>query len=213
MSGQGQAPSEAPRAGAAPGDPGAGGASSGGWMARHGAGHPAPARGQASSAALWFGLFAAPAAWSVQTLVNYSLAAHSCYPALYPRGTPAFGGLWAVTLGVSLLATAVGVAAGRFAYREWTRTSGETGGGAGGRAGAEHALQGSQQGGGSGGSGRSDGGDGGGDGEPTDVRAALEIGEGRTRFMAMSGILTSVVFVTASLLHGLSVFLVQPCGT
>ncbi len=173
--------------------------------ARHGAGHPAPAREHANTAALWFGIFAAPAAWSVQTLVNYSLAAHSCYPALTPRSTPLFGGMWTVTLIVSLVATAVGVAAGCYAYREWTRTRGETGA-SDGRGAADRALQGSQQGGGSGGAGGVRAG-----GTP-DVRSALEIGEGRTRFMAMSGILTSIVFVAASLLHGLALFLVQPCG-
>lgn len=180
----------------------------GGAMAQHGVGHAAPHRAQASSAALWFGLFAAPAAWSVQTLVNYSLASHSCYPGLYPRGTPTFGGMWWIALGVSILAVGVGVAAGLFAYREWTRTRGEVGGN------PSRALQGTQQGGGSGGAGAADRPRPGGAAatEPKDVRSALEIGEGRTRFMAMSGILTSIVFVTASALHGVALFLVQPCG-
>ncbi len=198
-------------------------------MARHEAGHPAPARGDASYAALWFGIFGAPAAWSVQSLADYALAAHTCYPGLYPRGTPDFGGLQAVTLAVSLAAVAVGVGAGLLAYREWTRTRGE--GGGGGEGSADHAPQGAQQGAGrtGGGSandraGRGDADRGGTDragtdrgaprlGGTTNVRAALEIGEGRTRFMAMSGILTSLVFVTASVLHGIAPFLVPPCGT
>lgn len=195
----------------------------GAWDTASGSGHPAPARDQVSNAALWFGIFAAPAAWSVQTLVNYSLAAHSCYPGLYPRGVPTFGALWWVTLGTSVLAVAVGVAAGLFAYREWTRSRGEVGGSGGGGS-ADQALQGSQQGGGSGGGGgsatRGTAGDAARRGhgaepagaEPANVRAALEIGEGRTRFMAMSGILTSITFVVASVVHGLALFLVQPCG-
>lgn len=196
------------------GDPGGG--APGGRSAREtasGPGHPAPARDQVSNAALWFGIFAAPAAWSVQTLVNYSLAAHSCYPGLYPRGVPTFGALWWTTLGTSVLAVAVGVAAGLFAHREWTRSRGEGGGGS-----ADQALQGSQQGGGSGGGGgatRGTAGDAarrGRGAEPANVRAALEIGEGRTRFMAMSGILTSITFVVASVVHGLALFLVPPCG-
>lgn len=172
----------------------------------HAAGHPAPARGQVSNAALWAGIFAAPAAWSVQTLVNYAVAAHSCYPGLYPRGTPAFGATRGVALATSVLAVAVGVVAGLFAYREWTRSRGEVGGAsprgrtaAGGPANAAPA------------NGEPANGEPA-NAEPADVRAALEIGEGRTRFMAMSGILTSVTFVLASLVHGLALLLVPPCG-
>ena len=158
-----------------------------GRMAEHEAGHPAPARGDASTGALWFGIFAGPAAWSIQTLVNYAMAAHGCYPALYPRDTPSFGGMWITALLVSIAAVGVSVAAGAFSYREWTRTRGELGSAdTRPRVGPSEA--------------------------PPDVGSALEVGEGRTRFMAMSGILTSLVFVVASALHGLTLFLVSPCG-
>ena len=172
--------------------------------APHGAGHPAPQRGNVSNAALWFGIFAAPAAWSVQSLVNFGVAAHACYPGLYPLAAPNVGGTWTLALVVSVLAVAVGTGAGFFAYREWTRSRGEVGGS------ADHALQGSQQGGGSGG--------GAGAGAhavshgTANVRSALEIGEGRTRFMAMSGILTSITFVVGSLLHAIALFMVPSCG-
>ncbi|GJG89600.1 hypothetical protein tb265_47810 [Gemmatimonadetes bacterium T265] len=161
------------------------------------AGHPAPQRGNVSNAALWFGIFAAPAAWSVQSLVNFGVAAHACYPGLYPLGAPNVGGTWMLALVVSVLAVAVGTGAGFFAHREWTRSRGEVGGA------TTDALQGAQQGGGS-----ADADTGG----TTHVRSALEIGEGRTRFMAMSGILTSVTFVIASLVHGIALFVVPACG-
>ena len=55
-------------------------------------GHPAPARRQVPLSALWFGFVGAPAAWSVQTLVNLSLTSHTCYPRLTPLLTPTTGG-------------------------------------------------------------------------------------------------------------------------
>ena len=68
-----------------------------------GAEHPAPQRGRSSLAALWFGLLGAPAAWSVQTLVNLPVASHSCFPRLYPLGTPAIGATRGIVLAVSLV--------------------------------------------------------------------------------------------------------------
>jgi hypothetical protein len=143
--------------------------------------HPAPERAQASSAALWFGVFGAPAAWSVQTLVNVPLAAHACYPRLAPLTTPAFGAVRGLAKMVSLLAIAVGVAALAVAWRLWRRTRGEHQARSG--RGTEH-------------------------GEPA---AALETGEGRTRFMALAGVLTSVTFLILSVAHATSVLVVRPC--
>ena len=41
--------------------------------------------------------------------------------------------------------------------------------------------------------------------------ALLETGEGRTRFMALSGMLASTTFLIASLVHTAAIFLVFPC--
>lgn len=41
---------------------------------------------------------------------------------------------------------------------------------------------------------------------------ALDTGEGRTRFMAMAGMLTSALFVLVSVGHTVTLFLVPPCG-
>ena len=145
-------------------------------------GHPAPARGRVSLSALWFGLFGAPAAWSVQTLVNYTVAAHGCYPRLVPLASPVTGALRGIVFGVSLAMLVVGGAATGVAWRTWRATR------------EEH--QGS--------SGRAD---------RHDMRTALlETGEGRTRFMALAGVLTSLTFVIVSLAHTAVVFLVPPCA-
>ena len=45
-----------------------------------------------------------------------------------------------------------------------------------------------------------------------DTHNALDIGEGRTRFMALGGILISSVFVLAMLAQGALVLSVQPCS-
>lgn len=143
--------------------------------------HPAPARGVVSPMSLWFGLFGGPAAWTVQTLVNTALAAHGCYPRLTPTEHPVTGGLFAITLIVSLAAVAVSVVALLVAWRSWSRTRQEHQEKSGGA--SEHAEQ----------------------------HAALETGEGRTRFMALSGVLMSTTFLVAVLAHTASVLFVGAC--
>ncbi len=146
------------------------------------AGHPAPLRGAVAPAALWFGLAGGFVAWSIQTLINLSLASHSCFPSLYPLGAPALHGMIGIAFVVSLVALIVCVAAAAIAWRSWSATRNEHQQSSGeGRAHAPgHAL--------------------------------LETGEGRTRFMALAGVLTSVTFVLVSLVHTASLFLVSPCG-
>jgi hypothetical protein len=144
--------------------------------------HPAPARQRVGLPMLWFGLFGAPAAWSVQTLVNFPVAAHGCFPRMLPLPVPVTGGLRGIVFAVSLLALAVCVAATVVALRTWRRTREEHQPSSG--RGAAHAPS----------------------------VAALETGEGRTRFMALSGVLTSVTFLVICLVHTSALFLVAPCG-
>ena len=146
------------------------------------AGHPAPERGRASLAALWFGFFGAPAAWTVQVLVNLTLASHACFPRLFPLAAPVTGGLRGIVFGVSLAAIAVCVAAAGVAWGAWRRTRGEHQPASG--RGREH----------------------------TPGSALLETGEGRTRFMALAGELASVTFLLVTVLNTAAVFLVTPCG-
>lgn len=137
-------------------------------------GHPAPERGVVALGTLWFGLFGAAAAWSVQSLVNYVVAAHTCFPRLYPLDTPTIGRapLWWITVIVSLVALAIGVLGGLAALRSWRATRHEKGG---------HAHW------------------------------ALETGEGRTRFMASAGLVTSGIFIIAILVNAASAIVVTPC--
>ena len=146
------------------------------------AGHPAPERAQVRSGVLWFGLFGGPVAWSVQTLVNLPVASHACYPQLFPLDTPATGGLRGIVFVVSLLAVLVSVSASVAAWRAWQFTR------------QEHQQS----------SGKAN--------QHRAESAALETGEGRTRFMALAGLLTSTTFVLVSLVHLSTVFLVTPCA-
>lgn len=145
-------------------------------------GHPAPARDRVPLAALWFGVFGAPAAWTVQVLVNLALASHACFPRLFPLAAPVTGGLRGIVVGVSLVAIAVSAAAAVVAWGTWRRTR------------DEH-----QQ-----GSGRAR--------EHSSGAALLETGEGRTRFMALAGVLTGVTFLLVTILNTAAIFLVSPCG-
>jgi hypothetical protein len=144
--------------------------------------HPAPERGRAGLPALWFGLFGAPVAWAIQTLVNLPLAAHACFPALEPLSLPVVGGLRGMVFGVSLVVLVVAALATAVAWRSWSRTRAEHQASSGW--GARHEQS----------------------------TAALETGEGRTRFMALAGLMTSVTFLLISAVHMATIFIVHPCG-
>jgi hypothetical protein len=144
--------------------------------------HPAPARTHVALSALWFGLYGGPLAWSVQTLVNLPVAAHGCFPRLRPLTAPVVSGLQGIVLSVSILALLTCVAAGLVALRSWSRTRGEHQPGAGAARSRAPA------------------------------NALAETGEGRTRFMALAGVLTSCTFLVVSLIHLMSLFLVSPCA-
>lgn len=69
--------------------------------------------------ALGFAVFAAPAAWALQLVANYSLSAHACYPIDIPLMTPVWGPLWWILIGIDM--TAIIVAGGAFfiAIGQW----------------------------------------------------------------------------------------------
>jgi hypothetical protein len=92
-------------------------------------------------------------------------------------------GVRGIAFFVSLLALAVCVAAAVVAFRGWVRLRGE------------HQE----------GSGRAR--------EHTPAAALAETGEGRTRFMALCGVLTSLTFLVVSLVHTAAIFLVSPCAS
>lgn len=145
--------------------------------------HPAPERHRVSPFALWFGLLGGPAAWSVQTLVNLPVSAHSCYPRMFPLEAPTSGALRGMLFVVSIAALIVCVAALATAVRGWQRTRHEQQSSAG--QGREHDRG----------------------------TALAETGEGRTRFMTGAGALTSLTFLFVSAAHTAVVFLIAPaCG-
>ncbi len=125
------------------------------------------------AAALWFGLFGAPALWSLQLVINAALVSHSCFPKSEPLATPITGSLWGVVLVSGIVAVLIAAAALATAWRSWRRTRGE-------HHGNEETL--------------------------------LEVGEGRTRFMAVAGMLLSTVFLFGIVMNALPLFLVPPCG-
>lgn len=140
-------------------------------------GHPAPHAGLVPLAALWFGLFGAPAGWAAQLITNYALNAHFCYPGDTPRASPQFGGVRLVGLLVSAVVLVVSVAALVVAIRSWRTTRREAGR----------------------------------DRSP-DHHETAEIGEGRTRFMAMAGILVSGIFLFGVLMNGLPLIAMPVCA-
>ena len=83
----------------------------------------APVNG-VSLGALWFGLLAAPIAWSDQLMVDYALIAHSCFPATMMRDVPLFASARGIVLGVSALAIIVGIAGLVVAVRAYARIGG-----------------------------------------------------------------------------------------
>src|SRR5690348_15295173 len=80
-----------------------------------------------SLTALWFGLFGAAAAWSVQELVNYALLAHACYPSWYPLAAPTTPAAWPLSVVVSIVALLVGTAAVLTALQAWRRARAQHG--------------------------------------------------------------------------------------
>ncbi len=145
--------------------------------------HPAPDRVRVSLAALWFGIFGGPVAWSIQTLVNLPIASHGCFPRLEPLDHSVIGNVAGITFVVSVFAIVLCLAATSVSSRTWLRTRGEH---------QESA----------------------GSGRHHDAATALaETGEGRTRFMALSGVLASLTFLILTIVQTASIFLVSPCAS
>ncbi|GJG89634.1 hypothetical protein tb265_48150 [Gemmatimonadetes bacterium T265] len=87
--------------------------------------HPAPHRDRVHPLALWVGLFGVPVLWSLQTLVDYPVLSHFCYPQRIPLARPEAGGVWTTALVVSLVALAGSLAVGAVALRSWRATRDE----------------------------------------------------------------------------------------
>jgi hypothetical protein len=88
-------------------------------MSAPAAADPAPAIRAVAPPVLWFGLFGAPAVWSLQLLTTYALVAHGCYPDAEPMTIPVVPGLRTLVLGAGAAALAVAIFAGSLAWRSW----------------------------------------------------------------------------------------------
>lgn len=137
--------------------------------------HPSPHRERVGLVATFFGLWAAPAAWAGQLILDYGLTSYSCYPRDFPRThvIAGWGGIWWGLLAINIAAI-IGAAAGTLvSYRDWQATRNE---------------------------------------HPGHAGHVLEAGIGRSRFLALLGIMTSLGFL-AAIVFDLVVLLVVPlCG-
>jgi tetrahydromethanopterin S-methyltransferase subunit F len=86
------------------------------------AGNAAPRRGMVSLPVLWFGIFGAPAAWALQTIVDYSLVSHYCFPRQSPVRSPSFSGVRGTGFVVSSVVIVVVLVAMVTAFRSWRAT-------------------------------------------------------------------------------------------
>jgi F0F1-type ATP synthase membrane subunit c/vacuolar-type H+-ATPase subunit K len=79
-----------------------------------------------SSVALWFGLFGAPALWSLQVMAGFAIAAHGCFPRALPLASPTFD-VRALTLLITVVAALGAIAAGLTAHASWRRVAHDAG--------------------------------------------------------------------------------------
>ena len=128
-----------------------------------------------SLGALWFGLLAAPLAWSAQLMVDYALIAHTCFPATAMRDSPLLPSAHGIVLGVSVLAIIVGIAGIAVAARAYARSGG-------------HHESDRQQ------------------------FHDAPIATGRARFMALTGMLASSLFLAGIVLHTIGIVMLAPCA-
>jgi hypothetical protein len=133
-------------------------------------GHPSPGRESVRLELLFFGLCAAPIAWTLQFLINYGLASHACYPRDMSQPE---GGLWYGPLAINLVAILVSLAAAIVSYAMWRSARREHSGASG---------------------------------------QALEVGEGRTRFMALLGMMTGLGFLFATICDTVVLLVERQCG-
>lgn len=126
-----------------------------------------------SNRALWIGLWGAPAAWSIQLMLDYAVAAYGCYPHRIPVPRPELP-VHLITGFVSGAAVVICLACLWTAVRSWVAAR---------RAGAS----------------------------PEDEERTGALPLARVRFMAVAGIMTSLLFGFGAILNGVSPALVPPC--
>lgn len=133
--------------------------------------HPAPHRDRASRWVLAFAIAAAPVAWIVRLLVNYSIAGQSCVGAAAMEAPASSRALSAIMI-INFGALALAIFGGYVAFDLWKQTKHEKDG---------------------------------------DVHQLVHSGEGRTRFLAVCGILTDTLFGLAVAVDALGSIVGPPC--
>ncbi|MGH2351292.1 MAG: hypothetical protein ACRDJN_06720 [Chloroflexota bacterium] len=130
---------------------------------------------------LWFGLLAGHTAWSLQLMVGYFLTSLAC--------EGAFPGFWIALHAVTVVTAGLTLAAGVLAFRSWrlAQTATQEGRGRAGGGGTRGGV-----------------GEGGNAGQVMDP-------DRRSRFMALSGVLLSGLYLFVVLMGGAANFFVSPC--
>ena len=142
-----------------------------------------------------------PAAWTLQSLVSYAMSAYACYPRKQPLHAPLWDGMlikleWAVML----ICIALGIAAAAVAWRWWWQVWRRDGKNSKMAENAREEI----------------GADAEKDAEArTRARAGARTQDaprGRVRFLAMSGMMVSCVFLVALLFTASATLMMPPCG-
>lgn len=84
--------------------------------------HPAPRAGTVPISRLWLGIFGGPAAWAAQTIIDYALVSHFCYPDDAPLAAPSFHAVRGMSVLVSAVMLLVVLLSLVTAYRSWSAT-------------------------------------------------------------------------------------------
>lgn len=148
--------------------------------------HPAPKRKRVAALKMLVALYGAPLAWVAQMSLSEPLAAQACYPGSRPLLTPAWAPLQMVLAAVSGAALLVALASAFVAWSVWRATSDE----------ADEGKEGASKGG----------------GEERSMGKTVDSGAGRTRFLAVLGLMSGGLFVAAVLFTALAVLLIAPCA-
>jgi hypothetical protein len=72
---------------------------------------------------LWFDLFGAAVAWSLQELIAYGVISHACYPDWRPRSLVVPAGTWRLALVILAITAALGAFGAAAAWRAWRKTA------------------------------------------------------------------------------------------
>lgn len=146
--------------------------------------HPPLPRDRVGLVSLFFGIAGGPGAWSCHLIANFALDSHFCFAGTSPQ-YPALGGLdWLrpALVLIDIAALGIALAAALVSYRNWQIARQELN-----ITGHDSRFTGH-------------------------AHALLETGEGRTRFMALWGIMTAAGFFVVILFDVAGLVMLPLCG-